>query len=347
MVVDGQKSETLDLKAGVPQGSRLGPLLFLIYMNDILNDIQSDILIFADDTSLFVSGSDPAETSVILNKDLQKISSWAEQWKVKFNTSKTKSMIFSNKLLNNSPPLIFNDCYIELVNEHKHLGLYLSSSLDWKKQITEVCLKASRKLSVLRSVKLLSRQTLDILYKLTVRSIIDYCLPVYCSTLKKTELAQLDNLQYRAAKLVTGTYHFTSRAKLLAELGWETIQKRCDILSLSIFHKIHRYETRPLIRTCMPVPDIQKRYPRRSKGGYIPFKKCNFKFDNSFFPHTTELWNKLPNEVKCKDLSDFKFYIKTEIKPPKYKHFACGNKISNSFLTKIRVGRSDLNQHKI
>ena len=107
----------------------MGPLLFLIYMNDI----QSDILIFADDTSLFVSGSDPAETSVILNKDLQKISSWAEQWKVKFNTSKTKSMIFSNKLLNNSPPLIFNDCYIELVNEHKHLGLYLSSSLDWKK----------------------------------------------------------------------------------------------------------------------------------------------------------------------------------------------------------------------
>ena len=110
VVVDGQKSDILDLTAGVPQGSRLGPLLFLIYINDISADIESDILIFADDTSLFVSGSDPAETSNILNRDLQKISSWATKWKVKFNTIKTKSMIFSNRLLNNSPPLIFNDC---------------------------------------------------------------------------------------------------------------------------------------------------------------------------------------------------------------------------------------------
>ena len=64
--------------------------------------------------------------------------------------------------------------------EQRHLGLYLSSTLDWTKQISEVCLKANRKLAVLRSVKLLSRQTLDMLYKLTVRSLIDYALPVYC-----------------------------------------------------------------------------------------------------------------------------------------------------------------------
>ena len=104
-------------------------------------------------------------------------------------------MIFSNRISNNSPPLIFNDCYIDLVNFHKHLGLYLSSTLDWSKQISEVCLKANRKLSVLRSVKLLSRQTLDILYKLTVRSVIDYALPVYANNLKVSELARLDRTQ--------------------------------------------------------------------------------------------------------------------------------------------------------
>ena len=93
---------------------------------------------------------------------------------------------------------------------HKHLGIYFSSSLDWSKQIYEVCLKANRKLSVLRSVKLLSRHTLDILYKIAVRSVIDYALPVYCNTLKQTELSRLENLQYRAANLVTGTFHFTS-----------------------------------------------------------------------------------------------------------------------------------------
>ena len=72
VVVDGQKSDILDVKAGVPQGSRLGPLLFLIYMNDITDEIESDILNFADDTSLFATGSDPAETAQILNRDLQK-----------------------------------------------------------------------------------------------------------------------------------------------------------------------------------------------------------------------------------------------------------------------------------
>ena len=173
VVVDGQKSDTLHVKAGVPQGSRLGPLLFLIYMNDITDDIESDILIFADDTSLFATGTDPAETAEILNRDLQKISNWAIKWKVTFNASKTKDIIFSNKYLNNSPPLIFNNIYITRVNLHKHLGIYLSSSLDWSKQVHEVCLKANRKLSVLRSVKMLSRQTLDLLYKLTVRSVID------------------------------------------------------------------------------------------------------------------------------------------------------------------------------
>ena len=72
-MVNGSKSESLDVKAGVPQGSRLGPLLFLIYMNDIVDDIESDILIFADDTSLFATGSDPSETALILNRDLKKI----------------------------------------------------------------------------------------------------------------------------------------------------------------------------------------------------------------------------------------------------------------------------------
>ena len=166
----------------------LGPLLFLIYMNDITDGIESDILIFTDDTSLFVCGSDSAQTTEIL-----RISDWATKWKVRFNATKTKSIIFSKKVLNDSPQLMLNDNYIDLVNQHKNLGLYLSSSLDWTEQNSDVCLKANRKISVLRSVKLLSRQTLDILYKLTVRSIVDYALPVYCKTLKQTKLARLEN----------------------------------------------------------------------------------------------------------------------------------------------------------
>ena len=105
VVVDGVKSDVLNVEAGVPQGSRLGPLLFIIYMNDITNDLESDILIFADDTSLLASGNDPVETAAMLNRDLIKITDWATKWKVTFNAGKSKDIIFSKKVLNNSPHL--------------------------------------------------------------------------------------------------------------------------------------------------------------------------------------------------------------------------------------------------
>ena len=99
-------------------------------MNDIIQDIESDILIFADDTSLFASGTDPVETVTQLNRDLEKISSWAKLWKVSFNAKKSKDVIFSKKYVNNSPPLLFDGSLIDRVSSHKHLGLLLTSTLD-------------------------------------------------------------------------------------------------------------------------------------------------------------------------------------------------------------------------
>ena len=238
------------------------------------------------------------------------------------------------------------DVYIDRVNTHKHLGLILTSNLDWSPQIHEVCLKANRKLSVLRSVKLLNRKTLDVLYKLTVRSVIDYALPVYYNSLKISDLARLENLQYKAGKLVTGALHFSSKNNLNKELGWENFVERGNMLSLSFFHKIHLHETRPLIRACMPKLDFENTCNTRSNGGYIPFKYKGATFEKSFFPNTLKLWNLLPKTVQHKDLEEFKLSIKQRFKPPKYKHFHKGSKLGNTLLTRIRVGRSYLNQHK-
>ena len=93
---------------------------------------------------------------------LIKITEWAQKWRVTFNAGKSKDIIFSGKTLNNSPPIIFDNKMIERVNEHKHLGIYLSSSLDWSRQVHEIGRKASKKLSILGSVEYLNRHTVDI-----------------------------------------------------------------------------------------------------------------------------------------------------------------------------------------
>ena len=119
-------------------------------------------------------------------------------------------------------------------------------------------------------------------FRIIVRSIIDYPLPTYADTLKVTELARLERIPYKAAKIVTGALHFTNQDKLNLDLGWESIKQRIDFLGLCFFHKIHRQETRPLIRSCMSKLDRDKVRITRSKGGYLPFKNYGNTFLKSF-----------------------------------------------------------------
>ena len=90
-----------------------------------------------------------------------------------------------------------------------------------------------------------------------------------------------------------------------------------------------------MIRSCMPKPDINRTHDLRSKGGYIPMRNLGNNFRNSFFPYFTGLWNNLPKNVQCSQLSEFKDYTNRELKPAKFKHFSRGNKLSNTFLTRI------------
>ena len=107
-VVDGKISAKKEVQARIPQGNRLGPLLFIIYINDITENFESDILIFADDTSLLATGKNTKITAAILNCDLNSISEWAKKWKVNFNADKSEEIIFSNVSLHNSVPIILN-----------------------------------------------------------------------------------------------------------------------------------------------------------------------------------------------------------------------------------------------
>ena len=343
VTIDGCKSEIKLLQAGVPQGSRLGPLLWILYVNDILEDIESEILLFADDTCMFVPGKTHEETVEILNRDLIKISAWAKKWKVNFNPKKTKTMLFSTKDMGNVQPIIFDGIPIERVVEHKHLGIWLTPDLSWSRHVHYICMRANSKLSVLRSIRFLSRSVLDILYKQQIRSIIDYGMVVFYGTLKQTDIAKLDRIQYRSAKVVTGALHFTSRIKLDNDLGWESLSLRYEFLGLSLFHKISHDKVRPLIRTLLPKVK-EKIHNTRSNDEYENFKRPNEKYFNSFFPHFTRAWNNLEKLVRDdQDHHNFKEIMKGKIKPPRYRHFKYGDKYVNTLLCRLRVGRSYLN----
>ena len=128
-----------NIYAGVPQGSILGPLLFLIYINDLPDGLTSVCKIFADNTSLFSKVIDKNNSNSQLNSDLAKISKWAFQWKMFFNPDPNKQAIevrLSNKRdKENYPPLQFNSTDVQIADSQKDLGLILDSELNFNEDI--------------------------------------------------------------------------------------------------------------------------------------------------------------------------------------------------------------------
>ena len=117
---------------GVSQGSILGPLIFLVYINDLPEHVESVVKLFADDASMFSSVYNPLLPAEIMNNDLIKISEWAYQWKMSFNPDPTKQaqeVIFARKLKKRVHPTIyFNDGPVAHTNCQKHFGMYLDEN---------------------------------------------------------------------------------------------------------------------------------------------------------------------------------------------------------------------------
>ena len=184
------------------------------------------------------------------------------------------------------------------------------------------------------------------LYKVTVRSVLDFALPVYYHTLKVCEKQRLEQIQYKCAKLTCGALHFTSQIKLNNELGLETIATRADFLSLNTFHKILVGRTRPLVRSCMPIPTPFNEHNTRHRKLFLPYKSNSMKFTNSFFLKMAKKYENLPRSCRSKADPDlFKDELRSHLVPLRYKFLSRGSKLGGKFLTQIRVGRSLLNSH--
>ena len=196
-------SDSKMLSVGVPQGSVHGPLLFLIYVYDIVEHLVSISRLFADDTSLSFTSSNINDIVGILNHDLRIITAWAKQWLVDFNPNKTEAILFSINNVNH-PNLYFDQVPVTFVDEHKHLGLTFSRDVKWHAHINNILTSTSKMLGVMRSLKFkLNRKTLNQLYFSYLRPLVEYASVVWdgCTMYEKE---QLERFQYEAARIVTG-----------------------------------------------------------------------------------------------------------------------------------------------
>ena len=135
VVINGSNSNWLPIRAGIPQGSILGSLLFIIFINYIVNEINAEIKLFADDTSLYLIVDNPSDTAFLLNQDLNKIQRWSEKWLVQFNPNKAESMVISSKRNKPyHPPLQMND-------QDLHLGVIISDNGQWNDHIDYIVKK--------------------------------------------------------------------------------------------------------------------------------------------------------------------------------------------------------------
>ena len=148
---DGKNSSWLTSRSGVPQGSVLSPIFFLVYINDIVDGLQNDIKLFVDDTSIYSIVKDKDEAAANLNQDLERVNLWAWQWKMQFNNDKMEEVIFSVKRSKiEHPTLNLGLDHVTRKDEHKHLGLVLDSKLDFISHIRQAILKARRGIGMIK-----------------------------------------------------------------------------------------------------------------------------------------------------------------------------------------------------
>ena len=202
MVLNGTCSQEYPVKAGVPQGSIFGPTLFLLYINDLPDDVICDIAIYADDTTLYSRCDRTSdlwqqlELASELESDLRDTVDWGKQWLVDFNAGKTQLDWFDRS--NNNGTM--DGSILEEKSSFKMLGLTFSTKLDWGSCIVSIAKTASKKIGALiRSMKFLSPEVTLYLCKSTIHPCMEYCRHVWAGASCYLDL--LDKLQKRISRI--------------------------------------------------------------------------------------------------------------------------------------------------
>ena len=347
VVLPGVHSPWSPVRAGVPQGSILGPLLFLLYINDIVESINSSIRLFADDTSLYIIVENPVEAAYQLNSDLSKIHQWATKWLVTFNPSKSESIIFSRKRNKpHHPQLVMNQQNINEVKSHKHLGIVFSNDCTWHEHLEYVKKKAWNRINVMRKLKFkLDRRSLQIIYFTFVRPLLEYA-DVLWDNCTQYEINDLEKIQNEAARIVTGATKLVSINSLCTETGWETLSSRRKKHKLILFYKMQNDLSPDYLSSLVPSSiGNTTTYSLRNINDLNTIRANSQLYYNSFLPSVIRQWNELPEVIRQQpSITSFKNRLNTDlINPPKY--YFDGNRLGQIYHARLRTNCSALKHH--
>ena len=309
VVLNGTHSQWLPVCSGVPQGSILGPLLFLIYINDLSNLALSQgakILLYADDILLYKPINTPIDFDD-LQADINTIAHWISSNHLTVNSSKTKCMLISWKRsqAHHLPPLNLNGSVIQPVEHYKYLGVWISSDLTWTKHVENVSCKARRLLGFMfRTFSPFCKpETIITLYKSQVLPIVDYACVVWDPHLKKDQYL-LESVQTFALRMASRSWRVNAE-ELNSQFQLPTLTSRRSYLKLLMTFKFLNG-----LLYCPPDLFVFNASPNtrvsHSSQLVVPFTKTAAYF-NSFFVSTTRLWNSLPaNYVHHDSVGQFK-----------------------------------------
>lgn len=201
--IEHYRSEQRILKCGVPQGSILGPTLFIMYINDIVKISQlMKFVLFADDTNIICSGNNLEQLLEQITEEMNKLKNWFNENKLSLNLKKTKFMLFGNRKNYNSAQLSIDSMIIERVHQNVFLGVVIDEKISWKPHISYLRTKIAKCVGVMRRAsQALDHNALVTLYHSFVMSYLNYCVEVW-GNCYKTNLLPLISLQKKAIRIV-------------------------------------------------------------------------------------------------------------------------------------------------
>ena len=299
MVLDGQASDPVPVLSGVPQGSVLGSVLFLIFINDLPDNIRSSVRLFADDCVLYRNIKSPIDCQ-ILQDDLNSLAQWETDWQMKFNVAKCHSMRVTRHLPNKH--ILFDYTLhqqkLEQVQSAKYLGITITDNLDWGQHVSEISCKATKTMGFLRrNLALAPRHTKTVAYKTLVQPQLEYSAPFW-NPYHKLQIQEVEKVQRTAARWTCRRWRNTSSVgDMLDELEWPSLEARREQSSLTFFYKIHSGTVSlDKDKYLTPTPNLHR--TRESHDlQYTRYFAYSDSLKNSFFPRTIPLWNSLPSSV--------------------------------------------------